>query len=177
MRASRSSLLAVCLLVLQACSGDVSAQAPSGPREKSSEPVGAEGARTTGQASNRVLVRGTSLELQDCKLSYVAGPNSGAIPLLLSAPCQFASDATGSVRVVESAGVLVLIVESSQRSPPLVPGGANVDCDTRLRGVVVTPTGVHLSPGTQLVATCAPALWDEKMFHVFALDAMEASKR
>lgn len=119
---------------------------------------------------------GTWLELQDCKLSYGVGTGSDTVSLQLTPPCQFASNATGEARIVESAGVSVLIVESSRRSPPLVPGGADIDCDTSLRGVVVAPTGVHLSRGTKLSATCAPSLWDEKLFHVFALEALEVSE-
>lgn len=185
----RACLVTV-LLVLQACTeGAAPTNAPAPtlpaatPRHSSAiaEPEKAEqgataGISPSGPSSSRVHVRDLWLELRDCELVYGSGAAATPLPTQLPAPCQFAKGKDGAVRIVESEAGSVLIVESSRSEAAPSPGGATSDCDTRLRGVVVTAKGVQLSRDTQKVATCAPAHWDEKMFHVFSLQLVEPSR-
>jgi hypothetical protein len=171
--------LLVCLVALQACTGNATPHASSAPAPTVASPNQGDlqGANPSEQTSSRVTVGSTWLELRGCELAYGVGTGSSTISTELPPPCQFAKEADGSVRVVKSEGVSVLVVESSRSTPPLIAGGTTIDCDTRLRGIVVTAQGVQLSRDTQKVAMCAPAPWDEKMFHVFALHTVAPSQR
>jgi hypothetical protein len=79
--------------------------------------------------------------------------------------CHFALDADGEARVVLTDSGPVWMIESSK---PLAQ-----DCDTALRGVVLTDAGVRLTKAEQHVAMCAPGEWDEMMFYVLASEPVE----
>lgn len=183
--------LAAGVLMVSACTENVSVKSPPEllsaevPKKQASAegsheraPDGGIVGRTisSDRASSRVTVRDTWLELRDCELVYGVSAESSSIRMQLPSPCQFAKRKDGSIRIIESENGSVLLVESSRSVLTPAPSGAAVDCDTHLRGVIVTDKGVQLSRDIQKVSTCAPALWDEKMFHIFALQPVAPSE-
>lgn len=109
----------------------------------------------------RVEIDGVTLGLSSADCVLVAEAE-GAQRLVhrfeFPAACQFASDESGAVRVVQTETGKAVMVESSR---PLAQ-----DCETTTRVVVLTEQGPRVSRAQQRVAMCLPFVWDEMMFHV-----------
>jgi hypothetical protein len=121
-------------------------------------------------AAQTLTVGSFNLRLNDCRLNYEGAGKSGEVSFTgWPGPCRFSRDREGQIRIVRTGRAKTLLVESSK---PGGGGGAvhaqTKDCLTYVRGIVVTAKQVLLSVQTQKVAQCLPAVWDEKMFHVFA---------
>ena len=110
-----------------------------------------------------ITVRGFRLTLEGNQLRFAGNGSRGVLALEPWDAWGFSRDKAGSIRVVRTGGSETLLVETSRHVGPLPS-----DCLTHLRGVVVTDKEVRISSKTQRVAQCLPAVWDEKMFHVFA---------
>lgn len=108
-----------------------------------------------------------TLSLTGCQLTYEGLGKSGTIAFNFPSRCQFSRDSKGEIRVVKTGKTRTLLIESSHEADS--PSGSQTkDCVTVIRGIVVGTKAIRLSVQTQKVAQCLPAVWDEKMFHVFA---------
>ncbi len=110
-------------------------------------------------------IDGTEFHLEECFLVYDQGAGIRRIDLKLEAPCVFATNADGSVRVEEYNEASVLLVESSKPHPeadqdPLLK---NL-CETRLLAVSIIRSRVHVANAPSSLLTCAPSDWDKKLF-------------
>jgi len=111
----------------------------------------------------------------NCQLTYKSPVSSGTVKFEFPGQCQFSRNSLGEIRVVQTGQTKTLLIESSKKVSPSV-GLQTRDCDTFIRGVTVSENDVSLSAQTQKVAQCLPAVWDEKIFHVFAANKLPVSK-
>lgn len=114
------------------------------------------------------------LSLDECQLTYEGLGKSGTASFEFPGRCQFSRDSKGEIRVVKTGRTETLLVESS-REASFPKGSQTKDCLTYIRGVIVSAKEVRLSSQTQRVAQCLPAVWDEKMFRVFAAKTQSLS--
>lgn len=105
------------------------------------------------------------LTVEGCRLSSSATRESvDVVPGRTG--CRFVRDRSGRLHTVTTNAGPVVLVETAR--PSTAPHARPNDCDTAIRGVVVSGRDVLLSRQTQRVAACPSFGWDEKMFHVFA---------
>jgi hypothetical protein len=137
------------------------------PVELESHDTPAAEARAARHAPEQVAWGGVVLGLWPDECLLLAESDSARLQHHFEFPgvCHFALDADGEARVVMTDSGPVWIIESSK---PVAQ-----DCDTALRGVMLTDAGVRLSKAEQHVAMCAPGDWDEMMFYVFSSDPVE----
>jgi hypothetical protein len=106
--------------------------------------------------------------LEQCVVSFSGPTHRGTLSLQLPSPCQFHRGSKGEPRFVTTKDALVLLVESSRRSPSNSTGVLKALCDTQIQGIVIRPEGVFASKAISKVKACPPFQWDEKMFLTFA---------
>lgn len=94
-----------------------------------------------------------------CVLRYGAAAPDRELPLRVSPPCSFHRGPAGAIRTLGVEDARVFLIERSIPDPAH-PG----DCRTSIQAVVVSRDTVRGSDAVADVATCAPAVWDEKMF-------------
>lgn len=130
--------------------------------EAYTSPTDAEHVATAGTAT----VDGAALRLSACRVYADFGKGQTAeLQLSLARECLFATTKAGTAQVVRTdRGPTFLIVSSTPR-----PGSRF--CDTRIRAIVVIPTGLLLSKHEQRIKLCSRGPYDETMFHALAADS------
>jgi hypothetical protein len=118
--------------------------------------------QTTKITSEEIKVGKFSLKLKDCEFTYVGLGKTANFNFRFPPNCQFSKNAEGEVRIFKSNKAYVLAVESSKKNLN------NNDCETYIRGIIITKKAVQLSKQTQKVSMCLPYVWDEKMFITFS---------
>ena len=134
--------------------------------DRRTAPPTASRARRGADTNDVVTVGEFRLRLDDCRLTF-DGPASGAARFEFPSPCRFSRDRGGIVRVVRTGESSTVLVEGSRPAAQSTVASVK-DCETYIRGVIVTSGEVRLSIQTQKVAQCLPSMWDETMFHAFA---------
>jgi hypothetical protein len=125
-------------------------------------------------APQAITVGAFQLALQGCQLQYKGAGKSGSFTFEFPAPCQFSKDNRGHIRIVNTDNGPTLAIEASKPDEHGIAPGK--DCNTNIRGVLITDSEVRLSMHTQTIAQCLPAVWDALMFHAFAAHTVSVSE-
>lgn len=155
-------------LVFNGCTTAESNSLPTPVNSQMNQPQGSLLNET--DASNETVTVGKFVfKLENCHLTYQGAGLNETFDFKFPEKCQFSKDAKGNIRQYKaSKGTIVLAVEGSKIFGEKIVGSGKIDCETYIRGIVVSNKKVSLSWQTQKVATCLPAVWDETMFAVFA---------
>ena len=132
-------------------------------QERPANNITIKNSETENQDKQTVKVEGYVFNLENCRLSVKGKDKTMEYIFAIPEPCQFSKDRDGTIRTYKTTKQTVIAVESSR---PL--NNASNDCETNIRGIIISKNSVRLSSISQKVAMCLPFIWDEKVFITFA---------
>ena len=179
MRRTRRSLCIALWLCLPACSAKIESKAAAPLKEPAmdSQPSAASPQKAAAPAYPAWKHGDLELQIRDHSQLYYRPQASAAwstLDLGLPAGAVFAPQTEGDVQVVKTEhGLSLIAAYSKPEANPQRNTELALDCDTRLRGILVREQHVSVSKDLQQVASCTLGPWDELMHITFAASALD----